>query len=118
MTAARVLELVRRRYYDGMSWHRVEADFVIQGGSPDDNEYVGSAQYLRDELGNVSHVRGTVGMSTRSHDTGDAQWFVNLRDNPRLDGDYTVWAEVVEGIAILDGILEGDVIQNIRVVRR
>ena len=47
-------------------------------------------------------------MSTRGHDTGDAQWFVNLRDNPRLKGDYTVFAEVVEGIDVVDGIMEGD----------
>jgi cyclophilin family peptidyl-prolyl cis-trans isomerase len=53
-------------------------------------------------------------MSTRGHDTGDAQWFVNLRDNARLDRDYTVWGEVVRGIEVVDGILEGDAIQSIR----
>jgi cyclophilin family peptidyl-prolyl cis-trans isomerase len=62
----------------------------------------------------VTHARGTLGMSTRGHDTGDAQWFVNLRDNARLDRDYTVWAEVVAGIEVVDGILEGDVISRIR----
>jgi cyclophilin family peptidyl-prolyl cis-trans isomerase len=115
MMAARILALARERYYDGLGWHRVEHDFVIQGGSPGDNEYVGLAQYLRDELGTVPHTRGTVGMSTRSHDTGDAQWFVNLKDNPRLGRDYTVFAEVVEGIDVVDGILEGDVITMVRV---
>jgi cyclophilin family peptidyl-prolyl cis-trans isomerase len=116
MTAARILELVRARYYDGLTWHRVEHDFVIQGGSPGANEYVGLDQYFRDELGTVPHLRGTVGMSTRGHDTGDAQWFVNLRDNLRLGRDYTVFAEVVEGIAVVDGVLEGDVIATIRPV--
>lgn len=114
MMAARLLELARRGYYDGLTWHRVEHDFVIQGGSPGANEYVGLAQFLRDELGTVTHARGTFGMSTRGHDTGDAQWFVNLRDNARLDRDYTVWAEVVAGIDVVDGILEGDVIKSIR----
>ncbi|MGI9077066.1 MAG: peptidylprolyl isomerase [Gemmatimonadaceae bacterium] len=113
MMAARVLVLARAGYYDGLSWHRVEHDFVIQGGSPGANEYVGLPQYLRDELGTVPHVRGTVGMSTRGHDTGDAQWFVNLRDNPRLNRDYTMFAEVIEGIEVVDGILEGDVISRI-----
>ena len=84
MMAARLLALVRTGYYDGLTWHRVEHDFVIQGGSPGANEYVGLGQYLRDELGTVPHVRGTVGMSTRGHDTGDAQWFVNLKDNLRF----------------------------------
>jgi cyclophilin family peptidyl-prolyl cis-trans isomerase len=117
MMAARILELGRGRYYDGLTWHRVEPDFVIQGGSPGANEYVGLPQAIRDELGNVPHVRGTIGMSTRGHDTGDAQWFINLRDNPRLGTDYTVFAEVVDGIDVVDGILEGDTIESIREVR-
>ncbi len=114
MMAARILALANAKYYDGLTWQRVEHDFVIQGGSPGANEYVGYPQFLRDELGTVPHVRGTVGMSTRGHDTGDAQWFVSLRDNIRLGRDYTVWAEVVEGIDVVDGILEGDVIARIR----
>ena len=115
--AARILALVRDGYYDGLSWHRVEHDFVIQGGSPGANEYVGLPQFLRDELGTVTHARGTLGMSTRGHDTGDAQWFVNLRDNARLDRDYTVWGEIVAGIDVVDGVLEGDIINRIRVLK-
>jgi cyclophilin family peptidyl-prolyl cis-trans isomerase len=114
MMAARLLALARSGYYDGLSWQRVEPDFVIQGGSPGANEYVGYSQYLRDELGTVPHVRGTVGMSTRGHDTGDAQWFVNLKDNLRLGRDYTVFAEVIDGIDVVDAIMEGDEIATIR----
>ena len=114
MMAARILALARTRYYDGLTWHRVEHDFVVQGGSPGANEYVGLAQYLRDELGTAPHARGTVGMSTRGHDTGDAQWFINLKDNLRLNRDYTVFGEVIEGIDVVDGILEGDTIERIR----
>jgi cyclophilin family peptidyl-prolyl cis-trans isomerase len=116
MMAARILALARAHYYDGTDWHRVEPDFVIQGGSAGSNEYVGYRQFLRDELGTVPHLRGTVGMSTRGHDTGDAQWFVNLKDNLRLDRDYTVFAEVIEGMEVVDGILEGDVIATIEEV--
>jgi cyclophilin family peptidyl-prolyl cis-trans isomerase len=114
--AARILELARAHYYDGLTWQRVEPDFVIQGGSPRANEYVGNPRFIRDELGTVPHVRGTVGMSTRGHDTGDAQWFVNLRDNLRLNPDYTIFGEVVEGIDVVDGVLEGDVIARIEVI--
>lgn len=117
MMAARVLALVRAGYYDRGNWHRVEPDFVIQGAGPGSNEYVGYSQFFRDELGTVPHARGTVGMSTRGHDTGDAQWFVNLKDNLRLGRDYTVFAEVIEGIDVVDGILEGDVIATIREAR-
>ena len=114
MMAARVLALVRSHYYDGLTWHRVEPDFVIQGGSPGATEYIGYPNYFRDELGTVPHVRGTVGMSTRGHDTGDAQWFVNLRDNLRLGRDYSVFGEVVDGMDVVDGILEGDTIGTIQ----
>lgn len=114
--AARVLSLVRSGWYNGRAWYRVEPDFVIQGGGPGSNEYVGHPRYMRDELSSVPQLRGTVGMSTRGHDTGDAQWFVNLRDNQRLTRDYTTWAEVVEGIDVVDGILEGDVIARIEML--
>jgi cyclophilin family peptidyl-prolyl cis-trans isomerase len=115
--AARILELANRGYYDNGNWHRVEHDFVIQGAGPGSNEYTGYHMFLRDELGNLPHTRGTVGMSTRGHHTGDAQWFINLKDNPRLVQDYTVFAEVIEGIEVVDAIMEGDVVQSIREIR-
>ncbi|MCX5760776.1 MAG: peptidylprolyl isomerase, partial [Gemmatimonadetes bacterium] len=115
--AARILALVRTHYYDSLAWHRVEPDFVIQGPSRGDNEYVGHPRFLRDELGTVPHVRGTVGMSTRGHDTGDGQWFVNLKDNLRLGRDYTVFGEITEGIEVSDVVLEGDVILRIEVIK-
>ena len=113
MMAARILALAEQKYYDGLTWHRVEHDFVAQGLSLGANEYVGHPRYIRDELGTVPHARGTIGMSTRGHDTGDAQWFINLKDNLRLGRDYTVFAEVIEGIEVVDGIMEGDVIATI-----
>ena len=112
--AARIMGLARAGWYHGRTWHRVEPDFVLQGAGGG-NEYVGHPRFIRDELDRLGHQRGTVGMSTRGHDTGDAQWFINLRDNPRLTRDYTIFAEVVEGIDVVDGILEGDVIARITV---
>jgi cyclophilin family peptidyl-prolyl cis-trans isomerase len=112
--AARVLALARSGYYDGLVWQRAEHDFVLQGGGPGANEYVGHPRFMRDELGAIPHPRGTVGMSTRGHDTGDGQWFINLRDNARLTRDYTVFAEIVEGMEVVDGLLEGDVIGSVR----
>ncbi len=117
ITAARIVEAALRGDYDGLTWHRVEHDFVIQGGSPGASEYVGSAEYFRDELGPVPHRRGTVGMSTRGHDTGDAQWFINLKDNLRLGRDYTVFAEVISGIDVVDAVVEADTIARIERVR-
>jgi cyclophilin family peptidyl-prolyl cis-trans isomerase len=94
----------------------VETDFVIQGGGPGNNEYVGQPRFMRDELSSLPQLRGTVGMSTRGHDTGDAQWFVNLRDNERLTRDYTAFAEVIDGMDVVDGVMEGDVIARIEVL--
>ena len=115
-TIARITRLARAHYYDGLSFHRYVANFVIQGGSPGANEQVGDAQFMRDELGGHSHLRGTVGISTRGHDTGDAQFFVNLVDNKRLDHDYTVFGEVVSGMDVVDKIRAGDIMQRVEVL--
>ena len=112
-SVSRFARLVRERYYDGLTFHRVLPNFIIQGGSPGANEYAGDGPFMRDELGLRSNVRGTVGVSTRGRDTGDAQFYVNLLDNPRLDHEYTVFAQVVSGMDVVDGILEGDVIDRI-----
>ena len=115
LAAVRFLRLVNRNFYDGLTFHRVVPNFVIQGGSPGANEYVGDGPYMRDEISRLSHRRGTVGLSTRGRDTGDAQIFINLVDNPRLDYDYTIVGSVscANGMTDVDRILEGDRIINI-----
>lgn len=114
-----VLRIARRAgegYYDGLTFHRIAPNFVIQGGSPGANEYSGEPFFMRDEPG--LHLRGTVGVSTRGRDTGDAQIFVNMIDSPRLDHIYTVFGGVIAGMDVVDGILEGDVIQRVELVSR
>ena len=103
-------------YYNGLTFHRIALNFVIQGGSPGANEYMGEPFYMRDEPG--LHLRGTVGISTRGRDTGDAQIFVNTVDSPRLNHTYTVFGSVTAGMDVVDGILEGDVIQRVELVTR
>jgi cyclophilin family peptidyl-prolyl cis-trans isomerase/HEAT repeat protein len=115
-TVLRFARLAESGYYNGLTFHRVVPNFVIQGGSPGANEYIGDAAFMRDEVGLWPHVRGAVGISTRGHDTGDAQIFVDLVDNPRLDHEYTVFAQVLNGIEVVDQILEGDVIEKIEIV--
>jgi cyclophilin family peptidyl-prolyl cis-trans isomerase len=70
---------------------------------------------MRDEVGRVGHTRGTVGISTRGRDTGDAQIFINLVDNPRLDHEYTVFG-IVTGMDVVDTILEGDRMTRVTVL--
>jgi cyclophilin family peptidyl-prolyl cis-trans isomerase/HEAT repeat protein len=116
LSAARIARRAGEGYYNGLTFHRVAPNFVIQGGSPGANEYAGEALYMRDEVG--LHVRGTVGISTRGRDTGDAQIFVNLVDSPRLDHLYTVFGTVVAGMDVVDGVIEGDVIDRVELVGR
>jgi cyclophilin family peptidyl-prolyl cis-trans isomerase len=115
-TIARFVRLARQGAYNGLTFHRVVPNFVIQGGSPGANEYMGDGPFMRDEVGLRTHARGTLGISTRGRDTGDAQIFVNVADNPRLDHNYTVFAEVTTGMDVVDGILEGDVIERVDVL--
>jgi cyclophilin family peptidyl-prolyl cis-trans isomerase/HEAT repeat protein len=112
--AARFVRLAQQGYYDGLSFHRRVSNFVVQGGSPGANEYAGDGPYTRDEI-ELPHWRGTVGLSTRGRDTGDAQIFVNLVHNTRLDPDYTVFGVVIEGMDVVDRILEGSVIERAEV---
>jgi len=111
--AARFVRLASDGYFDGLTFHRVVYNFVLQGGSPGANEFMGDGPFTRDEITARSHRRGTVGTSTRGRDTGDGQIFINLADNLRLDFTYTIFAEVIQGEDALDNVLEGAVIESI-----
>lgn len=111
--AARFVRLASDGYFDGLTFHRVVYNFVLQGGSPGANEFMGDGPFTRDEITARSHRRGTVGTSTRGRDTGDGQIFINLADNLRLDFNYTIFAEVIQGEDALDNVLEGAVIESI-----
>jgi cyclophilin family peptidyl-prolyl cis-trans isomerase len=119
ITSGRFFQLATSGYYDGLTFHRVVPNFVIQGGSPGANEYAGHRLYTRDERSDRSHKRGSVGLSTRGRDTGDMQFFINLVDNPRLDYEYTVFGVVPPAdMASVDRIAEGDEIASIRVKQK
>jgi cyclophilin family peptidyl-prolyl cis-trans isomerase len=117
-TLARFVALARSGYYNGLTIHRVVPAFIVQGGSPGANEFVGDGPFMRDEIGLEPHVRGAASISTRGRDTGDAQVWFNLVDNPRLDHDYTVFGRVAAGADVLDRILECDVIEGVEIVDR
>jgi len=116
LTVIHFARLAERGYYNGLTIHRVVPNFVLQGGSPDANEYVGHPDYMRDEVGSWPHVRGALGISTRGRDTGDAQFFIDLVDNPRLDHEYTVFGQVITGGEVADRVLEGDVIESVQIL--
>jgi cyclophilin family peptidyl-prolyl cis-trans isomerase/HEAT repeat protein len=116
ISAGRFLKIaLEDRYYDGLTFHRVEPNFVIQGGSPGANEYSSGQKYfMRDEVA-APNKRGAVGLSTRGRNTGDGQFYIMLVDDPRLDHEYTIFAHVFdEDLDVVDRIEEGDRISTIR----
>ena len=118
INTARFVRMAGEGWFEGLTFHRVVANFVVQGGSPGANEYMGDGPFSPDELGLRSHTRGTLGISTRGRNTGDGQIFLNLVDNLRLDHDYTIIGEIVEGYHHLDAIQEGDVIRRVTIRAR
>lgn len=102
--------LVADGFYDGLTWHRVVGNFVIQGGCPRGDGWGGPGYLLPDEIGTRPYVRGTVGMPKAGDDTGGCQIFITHLPTPHLDGRYTVYAQVIEGLAVLDAIRVGDTI--------
>ncbi len=118
VSSALFVDRASRGYYTGLTFHRILPNFLIQGGSPGANEFMGGTRYMIDEPGRTSQLRGTVGTSTRGRDTGDGQIYINLVDTPRLDHEYSIFAEVVRGMDVVDRILEGDAMTKVEVVVR
>ncbi|HEX5136040.1 MAG TPA: peptidylprolyl isomerase [Planctomycetota bacterium] len=110
-----VAALAGEGFYDGLTWHRVVADFVIQGGCPRGDGAGNGGVVLPDEIGERPYVRGTVGMPKGNDDTGGCQIFITHLPTPHLDGRYTVFGQVVEGFAVVDAIRIGDRILKARV---
>jgi cyclophilin family peptidyl-prolyl cis-trans isomerase len=113
LTVWRFVSRARSGAYNGLTFHRVVPNFVIQGLSPGANEYMGDSRFMRDEASLATHQRGAVGISTRGYDTGDTQIFFDLVDVPRLNHDYTVFAQVTAGMEHLDLLAEGAAVTRV-----
>lgn len=107
---ARVRELVREGFYDGLLFHRVIDGFMAQTGDPDGNGTGGSGQNIRAEFTDLEgFYRGTVGMArAQSPHSADSQFFIMFQRGDFLDGQYTIWAEVKDGMEYVDMIKRGD----------
>jgi peptidylprolyl isomerase len=115
----RIKELVRDGFYDGVVFHRVIDRFMAQTGDPTGTGTGGSGRKLKAEFSREPHVRGTVSMArAQSPDSGDSQFFICFADSPWLNGQYTVWGKVIEGMENVDKIKRGEpVINPDRIVR-
>ena len=110
---ARIKELARKSFYDGLSFHRVIPDFMAQTGDPRGDGTGGSGQKLRAEFSREHHVRGTVSMArAQNPDSADSQFFICFAPAPFLDGQYTVWGRVISGMDHVDAIKKGSQMAN------
>jgi len=106
---ARIRQLVREGFYDGVVFHRVIDGFMAQTGDPTGTGTGGSGVKLKAEFSGEPHVRGTVSMArSQSPDSADSQFFICFEDAPWLNGQYTVWGTVVEGMQNVDKIKRGE----------
>lgn len=106
ITANNFLKLAEQDFYDGVIFHRVIKDFMIQGGDPDGNGTGGPGYSIPDELdGDNENNRGTLSMANSGPDTGGSQFFINVVDNNFLDTKHAVFGKVVEGMDIVDKIV-------------
>ena len=113
---ASFVDLARSGHYDGLIWHRVVPNFVIQGGDPRGDGWGGAGYTLRDEINTRLYGRGAVGMPKAGKDTGGGQIFITHVPTPHLDGNYTVFGYVERGMEVVDRIEVGDEIVAARVL--
>ena len=106
---ARIKELARKGFYDGVVFHRVIDGFMAQTGDPTGSGMGGSGQKLKAEFSKEPHSRGAVSMArAQSPNSGDSQFFICFDDANFLDGKYTIWGRVIEGMENVDKITRGE----------
>ena len=118
MTVESFRALAARRFFDGIVIHRVVPDFVVQTGDPRGDGSGGPGYEIRDEINGLRYVRGAVGMALSGPDTGGSQWFVTLAPQLHLDGGYTVFGRVREGLDLFDRTEQDDALVSVRVTER
>ena len=110
---AQIKRLTRKGFYDGLVFHRVIEGFMVQGGDPDGNGTGGSGTNIPAEFSDEQHLRGVMSMArSRSPDSADSQFFIMLAHSPHLDGAYTIWGKVTNGMKYVDNIKKGDSRRN------
>ncbi len=110
---ARIKELVREGFYDGVPFHRVIEGFMAQTGDPTGTGTGGSGQKLKAEFSKQPHMRGTVSMARAANpDSGDSQFFICFGEASWLNGQYTVWGQVTAGMENVDKIKRGEPVRE------
>jgi peptidyl-prolyl cis-trans isomerase B (cyclophilin B) len=115
LTVANFVNLAQRGFYDGLHFHRVIPDFMVQGGCPQGTGTGGPGYKFEDETSNgVRHERGVLSMANAGPNTNGSQFFITHVATPWLDGKHTVFGKVVEGMDIVDKVAQGDLIKSVK----
>ena len=116
LTVANFVNLARRGFYDGLAFHRVIPDFMIQGGCPQGTGTGGPGYKFEDEARNgLTHQRGVLSMANAGPDTNGSQFFITHLATPWLDGKHTVFGKVVDGMDAVDAVRQGDKIRTVTI---
>jgi peptidyl-prolyl cis-trans isomerase B (cyclophilin B) len=116
LTVANFVNLARRGFYDGLSFHRVIPDFMVQGGCPQGTGTGGPGYKFEDEADNgVRHERGVLSMANAGPNTNGSQFFITHVATPWLDGKHTVFGKVVDGLDAVDAVKQGDAIKSVKI---
>jgi peptidyl-prolyl cis-trans isomerase B (cyclophilin B) len=116
LTVANFVNLAKRGFYDGLNFHRVIPDFMVQGGCPQGTGTGGPGYKFEDEASNgVRHERGVLSMANAGPNTNGSQFFITHVATPWLDGKHTVFGKVVEGLDAVDSVKQGDGIKAVRI---
>ena len=104
ITVNNFVELARKGYYNGTTFHRVLANFMAQGGDPTGTGAGGPGYAIQDEFTDLTHERGVISMANAGPNTGGSQFFITLVPTPHLDGVHTVFGKVIEGMEVVEAL--------------
>ena len=116
-TVENFVSLANKGFYNGLTFHRVVPDFVVQGGDPKGNGTGGPGYTIKAEFSKRKHVRGTLAMARSQHpDSAGSQFYITYGPTPHLDGNYTVFGQVVSGMEHVDRIKQGDRMKSVAII--
>lgn len=116
-TVENFVTLAKKGFYNNLTFHRVVPDFVVQGGDPKGNGTGGPGYTIKAEFSKRKHVRGTLAMArSQDPDSAGSQFYITYGPTPHLDGNYTVFGQVVSGMEHVDRIKQGDRMKSVTII--
>lgn len=117
LASSNFIFLANQLFYDGLKFHRLEKDFVVQGGDPKGDGTGGPGYQFPDEKVIGNYIRGVVAMANAGANTNGSQFFIILKDQPTLPPKYTIFGKVFKGMEVVDQLVAGDVMEKVAIVR-